>query len=218
MRENTGVMDPFTRAARNYTVAMSETFTLRGEARLEQDIRKSRFLAQAGAVASADAALAFVARVGARDATHNCWAYRFGAQYRFSDDGEPGGSAGKPILLAIEGQDMDRVVVVVTRWYGGIKLGVGGLARAYGGCAAECLRQAEREPLVERVRVRLRCDFAAAPILYSRLGDFAAIRKAERSSHEGVELDLDVPASRVEEMAAYVRDVTRGRGGLDITS
>ncbi len=81
-------------------------------------------------------------------ATHNCWAYRIGQDYRFNDDGEPGGTAGRPILQAIEGQGVDRVVVVVTRWYGGIKLGAGGLARAYGGTAAECLRLAERTPLV----------------------------------------------------------------------
>jgi len=197
---------------------MSDTYTLVGQAQLQQDIRKSRFLAQATSVESPEAALDFMTGVGTADATHHCWAYRIGAHYRFSDDGEPGGSAGKPILLAIEGQAMDHVVVVVSRWYGGIKLGVGGLARAYGGCAAECLRQAEREILVDRIRVRLRCDFAAAPMLYSRLSDFAAVRKAERSSEDGVEIDLDVPASRVEEMAAYVRDVTRGRGALDITA
>ena len=195
---------------------MSEKFTLLGAPQLQQDIKKSRFLAQAAKVDAAEAALAFVSRVGAPDATHNCWAYRIGAQYRFSDDGEPGGSAGRPILLAIEGQAVDRVVVVVTRWYGGIKLGVGGLARAYGGCAAECLRLAEKEPLVERVRVCVRCDFAAAPMLYARLREFEAVKQAESSSSDGVELDLDVPASRVAGLSAFVRDLTRGRGSLEI--
>ena len=90
--------------------------------------------------------------IGDPQATHNCWAYRIGQQYRFSDDGEPGGTAGRPILQAIEGQGFDQVVVVVTRWYGGIKLGAGGLARAYGGCAAECLRLADRVPIVESRR------------------------------------------------------------------
>ena len=74
------------------------------------------------------------------DATHHCWAYRIGPAYRFGDDGEPGGTAGAPILRAIEGQGVDRVMVVVVRFYGGVKLGTGGLARAYGGTAAECLR------------------------------------------------------------------------------
>jgi putative IMPACT (imprinted ancient) family translation regulator len=68
--------------------------------------------------------------------------------YRSSDDGEPAGTAGRPILAAIDGQGFDRVMVVVTRWFGGIKLGAGGLVRAYGGAAAECLRTAPRVPLV----------------------------------------------------------------------
>jgi uncharacterized YigZ family protein len=202
--------------AAHYTAGMSEKFTLLGAARLQQDIRKSRFLAQAAKVETAEAALAFIARVGVPDATHNCWAWRIGAQYRFSDDGEPGGSAGRPILLAIEGQAVDCVAVVVTRWYGGIKLGVGGLARAYGGCAAECLRLADKELLVERVRVHLRCDFAAAPMLYARLRDFDAVRYAENASSDGVELALDVPAARVAALAIFVRDLTRGRGSVEI--
>jgi uncharacterized YigZ family protein len=195
---------------------MSETYTLRGDARLQQDIRRSRFLAQAAAVDSAESALAFVARAGAPDATHNCWAYRIGALYRFSDDGEPGGSAGRPILLAIEGQGVDRVAVVVTRWFGGIKLGVGGLARAYGGCAAECLRLADKAVLIERVRARIRCDFAAAPMLYARLREFAAVKQAENASVDGVELEVDVPLARVDALATFVRDLTRGRGILEI--
>lgn len=195
---------------------MSETFALRGAASLQQEIRKSRFLAQAAPVDAADAALAYVAQAGSPDATHNCWAYRIGAQYRFSDDGEPGGSAGRPILLAIEGQNVDRVVVVVTRWYGGIKLGVGGLARAYGGCAAECLRLADKDVLVARVRARIRCDYAAAPAVYARLREFEAVRLAENASTQGIELDIDVPAVRVAALAAFVRDLTRGRGQLDV--
>ena len=115
-------------------------FVLAVPASLRQEIRKSIFVANAANVGSPDAALAFVAAVTDRTATHNCWAYRIGQQYRFNDDGEPGGTAGRPILQAIDAQQMDDTVVVVTRWYGGIKLGAGGLARAYGGCAAECLR------------------------------------------------------------------------------
>ena len=64
------------------------------------------------------------------EATHNCWAYKIGQEYRFNDDGEPGGTAGRPILQAIEGQGMDRVAVLVVRWFGGVKLGAGGLVRA----------------------------------------------------------------------------------------
>src|SRR5690606_40308537 len=97
------------------------------------------------------AAKAFIAAHSDREANHNCWAWRIGQAYRFSDDGEPGGTGGKPILQAIDGQSLDRVAVVVTRWFGGILLGSGGLIRAYGGTAAMCLREAGKVRLGDPV-------------------------------------------------------------------
>ena len=193
---------------------MSDRFTLLGDASLQQEVRKSRFVARAAALDNVDAAHAFIARVSERDATHNCWAYRIGAQYRFSDDGEPAGTAGKPILQAIDGQHIDRVVVVVARWFGGIKLGAGGLVRAYGGCAAECLRLAAKQPLVARVAVNVYCDFSSAATLYSRLPDYEAVKRTERFDADGVELGLDLPEERVAALANFLRDLTRGRGRL----
>ena len=93
------------------------------------EAKHSRFLAQAMPVTSAEEAQAGLAALGDPDATHNCWAWRVGGQYRSSDDGEPAGTAGRPILAAIDGQGCDQVLVVVTRWYGGIKLGAGGRVR-----------------------------------------------------------------------------------------
>ena len=124
------------------------------------EIKKSRFLAQAAPASSAETAMAFVDSLRDNGGGHHCWAYRIGQAYRFNDDGEPSSSAGKPILAAIDGQGFDHVVVVVTRWFGGIKLGVGGLVRAYGGTAAQCLQQAARQPIVHVTRMMLHCDFA----------------------------------------------------------
>jgi len=194
---------------------MSIPSTLQAEASLQQEIRRSRFLAQAAPVGDADEAAAFIARVSAPDASHNVWAFRTGAQYRFNDDGEPGGSGGRPVLAAIDGQGLDRVAVVVTRWFGGIKLGVGGLMRAYGGCAAECLRRAPREPLVERFPATVHCEHALAPLVFARLADFDALRRGERTGLDGIAIDVDLPAARREAFATFVRDVTRGRGRLD---
>lgn len=188
------------------------TFILTGEARLMQEVRKSRFLARAHPIDDVDAALAFVAGMGERDASHHCWAYRIGPLYRFNDDGEPAGTAGKPILQAIDGQNVDRAVVVVTRWFGGIKLGAGGLARAYGGCAAECLRLATKRPLVALVLVSVRCDFAAAAALHGWLRDHAAVKREERFREGGVELDLELPEIEMPALIDRVRDLTRGRG------
>jgi uncharacterized YigZ family protein len=193
---------------------MPDRFTLLGDASLQQEVRKSRFVARATALDNVDAALAFIARVSDRDATHNCWAYRIGPQYRFSDDGEPAGTAGKPILQAIDGQHLDHVAVVVARWFGGIKLGAGGLVRAYGGCAAECLRLAAKRPLVSRVSVNVYCDFSSAATLHSRLPDYEAVKRTERFDAEGVELVLDLPEQRVAALADFLRDLTRGRGRL----
>lgn len=185
--------------------------TLAQPCRHQEEIKKSRFLAQAAPIESTEQALAFVREVGDPTATHNCWAYRIGQDYRFNDDGEPGGTAGRPILQAIEGQEMDRVVVVVTRWFGGIKLGAGGLVRAYGGTAAECLRRAERVPIVAMARLGLRCDFAELALLKARLKDLQAEVEHETFGADGVELQLRLPDSRVDEAQLRVSDISRGR-------
>ncbi len=190
---------------------MTELHTLTAPAKLLQEIRKSRFLANAAPVADPDQALSFLAGISDPLATHNCWAYRIGQQYRFSDDGEPGGTAGRPILQSIEGQGYDRVIVVVTRWYGGIKLGAGGLARAYGGCAAECLRLAHKTPIIETVDVDIHCEFAELPILQARLCDFAAEKIAEVFVATGADLQLRLPRDQLDAFSEFLRNLTRGR-------
>lgn len=176
-----------------------------------EEIRKSRFLAQAAPVDTPQQALAYVQQVSDVSATHNCWAYRIGQDYRFNDDGEPGGTAGRPILQAIEGQVIDRVVVVVTRWYGGIKLGAGGLVRAYGGTAAECLRLAERTPIVAMTRLGVHCDFAELALMKARLKELGAEIEQESFDAVGVTLHLRLPADRAVEARARIVDISRGR-------
>ena len=90
-------------------------FTLAQEATYKEEIKKSRFLVSAATVFSPDDALAFLKRIREERATHHCWAYKIGQQYRFSDDGEPAGTAGKPILTAIERRTID-CVMVVSNW------------------------------------------------------------------------------------------------------
>jgi uncharacterized YigZ family protein len=185
--------------------------TLAAPWRHEVEIRKSRFLALAAPVDTAAAALAWLASAGDPAATHNCWAYRVGGAYRFNDDGEPGGTAGRPILAAIDGQGCDRVAVLVTRWYGGIKLGAGGLARAYGGSAAECLRLAPRTPIVATGRLALRCEFGELALLTARLREMDAVVEREAFDAEGAELVVSAPLDRLDPIAARLVDLTRGR-------
>ena len=191
---------------------MSDTLsTLAQPCRHQEEIKKSRFLALAAPIESPEQALAFLREVSDPAATHNCWAYRTGQDYRFNDDGEPGGTAGRPILQAIEGQEMDRVVVVVTRWYGGIKLGAGGLVRAYGGTAAECLRRAGRVPIVAMARLGVHCGFAELTLLKARLKELQAEIENEAFGADGVELLLRLPDSHVDEARLRISDISRGR-------
>ncbi|HEX7112906.1 MAG TPA: YigZ family protein [Mizugakiibacter sp.] len=195
--------------------------TLAAPCEFAEEVRKSRFVAHAAPVDDPAAALAFVERIADRTATHNCWAYRIGAQYRFSDDGEPGGTAGRPILQAIEGQGLDRVVVVVTRWFGGIKLGAGGLVRAYGGCAAEGLRRAPKRPLVALARFAFACPFAELALLKSRLRELDARIEAETFGAEGAELVLALPVQHADALQRLLAGLFRGRAApqrLDVAA
>lgn len=190
---------------------MSTTQTLAAEGTHLVEVKHSRFLAQAAPVDSADAALAWLQERTDPTATHNCWAYRIGQEYRFNDDGEPAGTAGRPILAAIDGQAVDRVVVMVTRWYGGIKLGAGGLVRAYGGAAAECLRQAPKRALVAYVELECECTFDDLGHLHAALAAFGAEKLDERFDAAGVRLGLRLPAEHVPALKSRLRDATRDR-------
>ena len=175
------------------------------------DVRHSQFIAQAGHASSPDAAMAFIAGVRNADATHNCWAYRIGDQYRSSDDGEPSGTAGRPILAAIDGQGLDQVAVVVARWFGGIKLGAGGLVRAYGGAAAQCLRTASRRPLVQLREVRVRAGFDDIGAVHAAIQAHDATLLEEHFDSDGLSLRLTLPREAIGALAERLRDATRDR-------
>lgn len=182
------------------------------------EVKHSRFLAHAVSVDTPEAALAFVAEVGDPAATHNCWAYRIGALYRSSDDGEPAGTAGRPILAAIDGQGYDNVVAMVTRWYGGINLGAGGLVRAYGGCVAECLRVAPRRALVELVECTVTYAFADTGAVHATVAAHDADKLDEQFDADGARLRLRLPAGRLEALRIQLRDATRDRASVTMSS
>ncbi|WP_216325087.1 IMPACT family protein [Deinococcus aestuarii] len=192
--------------------------TLAAPHRVGAVVEGSEFLAFAERADTPEAALASLAALRARypDATHHCWAYRVGALYRFSDDGEPGGTAGAPILRAVEGQGVDHVMVVVVRYFGGVKLGTGGLVRAYGGTAAECLRTAPRETVRPRVTLSVSVPFEHLSPLYHLLGSFDTERGEEAYTASGVTLPVGVYPEEAEAFAAALRDATRGAAGVDL--
>ena len=135
--------------------------TVADEARAERKVDGSRFLADAMRVTSREEATSRVEAVRDREhaASHHCSAFRVGTDgdtFHYDDDGEPSGTAGRPILQQIDGRDLTNTLVVVTRYFGGTKLGTGGLARAYGRAAADVLDRAGTAEKVLRVPVRIR--------------------------------------------------------------
>lgn len=190
-------------------------FQLEQSACFEQVIKKSRFLAVAFPIASDEEAKAAIAMHGHVDASHNCWAWRIGAAYRFSDDGEPSGTAGKPILAAIDGQSLDKVLVIVTRWFGGILLGSGGLVRAYGGTAAACIKSA---PLVEvkpSVEAAVRLEFSELARVKAKLVAHKDVQLLEeRFTERGADITIRLAEADFEALSRLISDMTNGRTGL----
>lgn len=187
-------------------------FTLLGPFSFRQEIKKSRFIATAAPVANEAAAREFIAVQSDPAANHNCWAWRCGQSYRFNDDGEPSGTAGKPILAAIDGQALDGVAVVVTRWFGGVLLGSGGLIRAYGGTAALCLRGAEKTALIEAAAATITCAFGDLARVQARLGELPGVQLRDQAfTDTGAVLSVSVPKQEADLVAQLVRDLTSGR-------
>lgn len=185
--------------------------TLIGPCEFREEIRKSRFITLAAPIASAADAQSFIDRHSDLNATHNCWAWKLGAQYRSNDDGEPGGTAGRPILAAIEAQDFDQVVVLVIRWYGGIQLGTGGLARAYGGGANKCLQQAERRVLVNRSGFKLECSFSELTLVKLRVAEISGLVEEETFTANGVQMTIAIGPEDHELLQRQLADLSRGR-------
>lgn len=133
----------------------------------ELEIKKSRFIGWAAPVATREEALQWVERARAEfpDARHHCWAYQLGdsevaTHAAANDDGEPSGTAGRPILNVIQHKHIGNVIVIVIRYFGGIKLGAGGLVRAYSGAAELVLSGLPVQEPVQTELAIVECDFA----------------------------------------------------------
>ncbi|MFH2056196.1 MAG: YigZ family protein [bacterium] len=182
----------------------------------ELKVNRSRFLATAIPVASRDAAEAAYQEVKREyyDATHNCFAYRIGLgeqpDFRYSDDGEPSGTAGKPIYEAINHFGLTDVLIVVTRYFGGIKLGTGGLARAYRDSARAVLEAAE---VIERIiEQSLRIHFAheQTSVVMRLLAEFELQPESTNYGDE-VTIEVAVRLSLVEKFMDQMRDRSLGK-------
>ncbi len=192
-------------------------FQLQQPATFEQVVKKSRFIAAALPIESEDEAKAALAAHRVADANHNCWAWRIGQAYRFSDDGEPSGTAGKPILAAIDGQGLDKVIVIVTRWFGGILLGSGGLVRAYGGTTAACLKGASLIEVKPTVQGVVSLEFSDLARVKARLQAHADLTIAEeRFTETGADIVVRLPEGDMETVSRMISDMTSGRAVLRV--
>lgn len=188
--------------------------TLAEPAELRQKIERSEFLGIAFPVTREEDFFAELERVQKRhfDATHHCWAFRLftDARSRSSDAGEPSGTAGKPILAAIEGAALHDVGVIVVRWYGGVKLGTGGLSRAYRETAAAALREARLLDRYVYQRVRVIVPFEAMSHVYRLVNPPDIVLVEERYGEEN-EFFFDV---RLSVLGAFTKRLTELRLGF----
>jgi uncharacterized YigZ family protein len=185
--------------------------TLKSNATFEETIKKSRFIGHAAAVSSLAESLDFYESVIDTQATHNCWAWRINFQVRSSDDGEPSGTAGRPMLNVIERRDLENVMVVVTRYFGGIKLGVGGLVRAYSGTTAKCIDQAGIVELFPMTEYIIKAGFELASSVHGLLDQFSAEKMEESWDNNGLVLKICCRDTDFGKLAAGLRDASRGQ-------
>ena len=184
--------------------------TLKALFRFEEEIKKSRFIVNASPVQSPEEAFQFLKNIQEQQASHNCWAYRIGQQYRFSDDGEPGGTAGKPILSAIERQEIDYVMVVVTRYFGGTKLGAGGLIRAYGGCASKCIQSAPKCEIILKSQLQIETTFEWTGQIYAMFDKFKVEKIHEVYHEHGISLKIKLKHSDLDAFTKSLKDLSSG--------
>ena len=190
-------------------------FTLIDETTFEEDIKKSRFQAIAAPVENEIEVKLFLEKHKDVTTTHQCWAWKIGHTVRFNDDGEPSGTAGRPILATIEGNELTNVIVLVNRWYGGIKLGTGGLVRAYGGSAGQCLVIAEKIELIAKQTVQFQCLFNEWAILQYELKS-QNIEYLEDYTAEGVSVQARLQIHQIQPLAMKIQDISRGREQLKV--
>ncbi len=191
--------------------------TIVGVSDYEYIVKKSRFIARAARADTPESAILFLENHRLADANHNCWAYKIGDNYRFHDDGEPGGSAGKPIFHAIENNDFDRVVLLVARYFGGIKLGIGGLVRAYGQTATRCLQASKSHFITKYAVIQISISFEYLNTVYTVFEEFQDIKKpAPEFTEAGVQFLVVIPDTINRLLSDRLVNATSGNASIKI--
>ncbi len=187
----------------------------------EEEIKKSVFITYLAHTPSVDAAKAFVDQIKAKhsDARHNCWGFVAGRpedsmKWGFSDDGEPSGTAGKPILAQLSGSGVGEITAVVTRYSGGIKLGTGGLVKAYGGGVQQALKLLQTIEKKITTKLRLTLDYGFMPIAQSIMPQFGAAEVAAEYSDQVI-LVVEI---ELREVSAFTQAIINKSGAKAIVT
>ena len=185
----------------------------------ETVIKGSRFLSETFPIASQDEVREKIKSQKKKyaDATHVCHAFILGKNAEImgmSDDGEPGGTAGRPMLDVLKGRGVTNILVTVTRWFGGTLLGTGGLVHAYSGGVKDVLERCEFEELVEKSPFSLKCGYEQYQIVKKVFEGFSVSDSTE-NFQERIEINGLVPSSELEELKKSVFEKTNGKVSLE---
>jgi uncharacterized YigZ family protein len=187
-------------------------FSLAAPAHHELVIKKSRFIACVEPVAGRDEAQARVAQLKADhpDAAHVCWALLAGGQSAAHDDGEPGGTAGRPMLEVLRHQALEGVMASVVRYFGGVKLGAGGLVRAYTDAVAQALLTAEKIPLIKQAQLACSVPYALEGLVRREI-ELAQAQLLEVAHGSVVTLRFALPQTQAAALMARLSESGRGQ-------
>ncbi|MCD9457474.1 YigZ family protein [Marinibactrum halimedae] len=192
-----------------------------GDVSVEQEIKRSRFITHAGRAQDRDQAEMFIREIRNQypDARHVCWAYIAGAPNTtvtsMSDDGEPSGTAGRPMLNVLQHSGFGEIVVAVVRYFGGIKLGTGGLQRAYGGAVSAVLERLPSEPFVPSAVVMCECDFAHEAAVRKAVADHAG-HISEVQYGARIRLEIILPCEQVETCRVLIGNHSSGAASFEM--
>jgi uncharacterized YigZ family protein len=197
-------------------LAQDQYYQVKQQCRLEDKVKGSRFIATVRPVASEAEAVAFIEELKKEyhDATHNAYAWKVGIgrtqRYRYSDDGEPSGTAGLPVLKSIDARSLSNVCIIVTRYFGGVKLGTGGLMRAYGKMAMDLLRTCEIEKKYFTENLKFTVSFDFVNVVHNIINTFDAELK-DSLYGEKVTFVVEVKASQLTSFRNKLNDGTNGQ-------
>lgn len=189
----------------------------------QEEIKKSTFIVHIGHTPDLNAAKAFIKNIEEKysDARHNCWAYVAGKPggshvYGFSDDGEPNGTAGKPMLNVLTGSGIGEITAVVTRYFGGVKLGTGGLVRAYGGSLNNALAKLQTKINVPNVKLVGTSDYAVQGAIEQCLKNSYKVLAIEKQFTANIGWLITIDSRQAKQAIKDIFDLSHGTVELTV--